>query len=288
MPSNFANWPQKRSKRIVLTQRGKRFAVAAVVLILVGLSALAVSGMGSASGRPPLPPGKPLRGAAMWVWYLPESKDLPGMISKLKESGIRTVLIKSADGTRVWRQFSSHVVDRFHLAGIHVCAWHYVYGSDPLREAQASAVAYKAGAGCFIVNAEVEYKGRSAQAAVYMDRLRSLTSKEWLIGLSSFPYLEYHTDFPYRTFLARGRASVNLPQMYWKEIGRNPDQVVAETYRSNLALGRPVYPIGQTWNKPSPESIRSFQKAVRRAGAPGWSWWEWGSTSRESLQALEG
>lgn len=242
---------------------------------------------GARADRPRIPAGQPLQGPGMWVWYVPgSSKEQQALISDLKRSGMRTVFIKSADGTRVWRQFDRSLVERFQAAGIHVCAWHYVYGDKPLEEARASAAAYRSGAECFVVDAEVEYKGRARQAGQYMDELRRLTSPEWLIGLSSFPYISYHLTFPYRTFLAPGRATVNLPQMYWKEIGRSPERVVNETYAQNVRLGRPVYPIGQTWEDPDPAEIKRFQAAISKAGAKGWSWWDWRSTSSRGWQAL--
>jgi len=237
--------------------------------------------------RPKIPAGQPMTGAGRWVWYVPSTPaGKAKLISDLQRSGMKTVFIKSGDGAHTWRQFNQSLVDQLHLAGIHVCAWHYVYGDQPLKEALVSAYAYSQGAECFVVDAEAEYAGRPHQAAQYMDELRKRTSDKWLIGLSSFPYVQYHEDFPYSTFLARGRATVNLPQMYWNDIGRTPEKVVADTYRLNLRFGRPVYPIGQTWQDPNPGEVKRFQAAVQKAGAEGWSWWEWDSTTTRDWQTL--
>jgi len=263
------------------------------LLLLAGIAVLAVWNVmlltqdGARANKVRIPAGQPLTGAGMWVWYVPSS--LSGknkMISDLHKSGIKTVFVKSGDGTHVWKQFSQGLVEQLQLAGIHVCAWHYVYGDKPVQEALVSAYAYQQGAECFVVDAEAEYANKSKQAAAYMTELRKRTSIKWLVGLSSFPYTRYHEDFPYAAFLAPGRASVNLPQMYWHEIGRSPERIVADTYKDNLRFGRPVYPIGQTWQNPRPQEIQRFQAAVQKAGARGWSWWDWGSTNQQSWQAL--
>jgi len=234
------------------------------------------------------PSGSPLAGNAMWVWYTPKPSRVDAMIAQLKRAHMSSVFIKSADGTTPWPQFNRQLVDRLHSAGIHVCAWHYVYGTHPRTEARVSALAYRAGAECMIIDAETEYEGRPRAAWYYTHELRSLTSSKWTIGLSTFPYLKYHASFPYRVFLRRGAATVNLPQMYWRDIGVSPAKIVRDTYKVNRNLGRPVYPIGQTWNSPGTGELRAFQQAARQAGAKGVSWWDWSQTSRRGWNELQG
>jgi len=259
-----------------------------VGLALVGAVVFAAAGMGEASGKPPIPPGKPLAGPAMWVWYVPQTGKTEQMVRDLKAHGIRTVIIKSGDGINRWKQFTPALVDRFHQAGIHVCAWHYIYGKKPDEEARISALAKQAGAECLIIDAEAEYNNHPRQAARYMSVLRKLVTTKYLLGLSSFPYVAYHEDFPYQEFLGGPNgAQVNLPQMYWNEIGVSPSQVVRDTYQANLRLGKPVYPVGQTWQDPQPEQISQFTKAVKQAGAPGWSWWDWGQTSPRGWRVIK-
>lgn len=80
---------------------------------------------------------------------------------------------------------------------------------------------------------------------------------------------------------------MNLPQMYWRDIGVSPAKIMQDTYRANRALGRPVYPIGQTWNNPGTGQLKAFQAAAKAAGAPGISWWDWSQTSRKSWSELD-
>lgn len=240
----------------------------------------------AAQAATPAPPGNPLDGNAMWVWYTPKPNKLDAMIAQLKAAHMNSVLIKSGDGSTVWNQFNQGLVDRLHAAGLHVCAWHYVYGTHPITEARVSAYAYRQGAECMIIDAETEYEGRPTAARVYTRELRKLTSSHWLIGLSTFPYLKYHSSFPYHTFLRRGAATVNLPQMYWRDIGVSPAKIMQDTYQANRALGRPVYPIGQTWNNPGNGQLKAFQAAAKKVGARGVSWWDWSQTSAKSWTEL--
>ena len=269
-------------------QRIELALVASCILLLTAIF-LPLSFNSQAAPHPAIPAGKALAGGSMWIWYMPKKKSqIDALLNNLRRANIKTVIIKSGDGINTWQQFNTAAVDRFHQAGLHVCAWHYVYGSKPLAEAQVSSRAYQQGAECLIIDAEGEYADRSKQATQYLKRLRALTSKNWLLGLSAFPYTYYHKDFPYQVFLGPGGATVNLPQMYWKDIGVSPAQVVADTYELNQELGKPVYPAGQTWRDPDPQQIKEFLQAVKKSGAPGWSWWDYNQTSPRGWQAIRG
>jgi len=74
--------------------------------------------------------------------------------------------------------------------------------------------------------------------------------------------------------------------MYWRDIGVSPEKIVQDTYRVNRQLGRPVYPIGQTWNNPGNGQLVRFQRAAKKAGAHGVSWRDWSQTSNKSWNEL--
>src|SRR5689334_14304314 len=52
------------------------------------------------------------QGGGMWIWYLSKSEggDLAALAQKATEHGMSTVLIKSADGTNPWTQFTPEMV----------------------------------------------------------------------------------------------------------------------------------------------------------------------------------
>ena len=146
------------------------------------------------------------RGNGMWIWELPKSErgDVLAIAAKAKAKGIGTVFIKSADGVRVWSQFTPELVAGLRAQGLRVCAWQYVYGSNPAGEAAAAAKAVTNGADCFVIDAESEYQGRYGAAQTYINSLRAAVGEDYPLGLSSFPYVQYHPRLPYSVFLGPG------------------------------------------------------------------------------------
>ncbi|MFN8133140.1 MAG: peptidoglycan-binding protein [Solirubrobacteraceae bacterium] len=230
----------------------------------------------------------PFRGNGMWIWQIPKANggNVDAITAQARKAGVRTLFIKSADGTGRWQQFSPQMVQAFHARGLKVCGWHYVYGASPKAEAIASAWAKTAGADCFVIDAETEFEGRYAQASIYVRELRKRVGASFPVGLAPFPYVDFHPSFPYSVFLAPGAASYNLPQMYWRAIGTTVDQVYAHTYRESEIYKRPILPLGQTYMSAPPAQIKRFRTLGRAYGAAGLSWWDWQSTIRSGWSAL--
>jgi hypothetical protein len=226
----------------------------------------------SAGGR-----GNPLNGRAMWIWEMPKSDggSLSSLISDAHRFGLSTLIIKSADGTDRWSQFSRSLVSALHASGIRVCAWQYVYGNHPVTEAYNGAAAVHDGADCLIIDAESEYEGKYVSAQVYVQRLRALVGYGYPLVLAGFPYVDYHPAFPYSVFLGPGGAQYNAPQMYWRDIGTTTDNVFGHTYAYNLIYGRPIYPLGQVYGRPPAHQVLRFRQLARVYGASGVSWWDW-------------
>jgi Putative peptidoglycan binding domain len=79
-------------------------------------------------------------------------------------------------------------------------------------------------------------------------------------------------------FLRPGGAQVDLPQVYWKQIGGSVDAVSAHALAHNRIYGAPIAPIGQTYGAPSADDLRRFRQVWAGWGAPGLSWWSWQET----------
>jgi hypothetical protein len=156
-----------------------------------------------------------------------------------------------------------------------VCAWQYVYGDHPITEAQLGAAAVEDGADCLMIDAEVEYEGKYAQAQSYVAELRKLVGARFPVALAGFPYVDFHPAFPYSVFLGPGGAQYNAPQMYWVDIGVTVDTVFSHTYLFNRPYDRPIYPLGQVYNNPPARQIRRFRAVSKYYGANGVSWWDW-------------
>jgi hypothetical protein len=178
------------------------------------------------------------------------------------------------------------LVGALHQRGLRACAWQFVYGADPQGEASAAAAVIAAGADCFVIDAETRYEGRYAAAQTYVGALRAAAGASFPIGLTSFPYVDYHANLPFSVFLGPGGAQVNLPQVYWKDIGGTVDAVSAHTLAHNRIYGAPIAPLGQTYDNAPPDDLRRFRQVWTAYGAAGLSWWSWQATPEASWGVL--
>lgn len=252
----------------------------ALILLLLLLGALLITPAPKATASP-------FDHHGMWIWYIDSSEggDVGKIIKRAKKTGIKTLYIKSGDGTDTWSQFNRTVIRRFHRAGLDVCGWQYVYGRGPAREAKVSAVAKKRGADCFIIDAEAEYEGNYSGADRYIRKLRARVGMKFPVALSTFPYAHYHPGFPYSVFLGPGAASDNMPQVYWDAIGDTVREAVAVTWLDNDLYKRKIYPVGQTYDDPRAKELTAFRRYSENYGtAP--SWWSWQETNDDEWRVL--
>jgi peptidoglycan hydrolase-like protein with peptidoglycan-binding domain len=228
-------------------------------------------------------------GAGMWIWYLSQSDggNLAAIVAQAHAAGVSTLYVKSSDGSsNYWSQFSAALVQQLHENGLRVCAWQYVYGTNPAGEANLGAQAAAAGADCLVIDAESQYEGHYAAAQTYIADLRAKVGPSYPLGLASFPYVSYHPSFPYSVFLGPNGAQYNAPQMYWKDIGTSVDTVYANTYIANRIYGRPLFPLGQTYGGVSSSDLLRFREEAVDYGATGLSFWDWQETSSSGWGAL--
>lgn len=229
----------------------------------------------------------PMDGKGQWVWYVSQSGGSGEAIAEVAANrGLDVVYVKSGDGRDYWEQFSPELVAALHARGIKVCAWHYVYGTYPTAEAEISAQAVTNGADCLIIDAETEYEGRYAQAHAYITELREQVGAAYPVGLSTFPWVDYHPAFPYSVFMGNGGAQFNLPQIYWYAIGTSVRNAVEHTYIHNRPYDREIYPIGQTYQDPPSKEIGLFRRFMNEYRAQGESWWSWQETHRREFRKI--
>ena len=227
-------------------------------------------------------------GNGMWIWYVAKSDggNLDAIALRARTAGIGTVFVKSADRGTVWGQFTPQLVADLHARGLRVCAWQFVYGADPIAEAQAAIASIAAGADCFVIDAETAYEGRYAAAQRYIAALRAAVGPHYPVGFTSFPYVDYHPRLPYSVFLGPGGAQANMPQVYWKAIGGSVDAVSAKTIANNRIYGTPMAPLGQSYDAPSAADLRRFRAVWAGYGAAGLSWWSWQASSAATWAVL--
>ncbi|MGO9247515.1 MAG: peptidoglycan-binding domain-containing protein [Solirubrobacteraceae bacterium] len=235
------------------------------------------------------PSASAFNGQGMWIWYLSASDggNLASIVAQAHAAGVTTLFVKSSDGsTNYWSQFSPELVAQLHANGLHVCAWQFVYGTNPAGEASLGAKAVADGADCLVIDAESENEGRYGAAQTYIADLRAAIGPNYPLGLASFPYVYDHTSFPYSVFLGPNGAQFNAPQMYWRDIGNSIDTTYANTYIANRIYGRPIVPLGQTYESPSSTELVRFREEAVDYGAPGLSWWDWQETPASEWAAL--
>jgi hypothetical protein len=260
-------------------------AIGALVCVCASIAAASTGGTGL-GGTPRTPQTTPVKTASgnpfavrgMWIWYVSMSDhgNLSAIVARAHRYGIKTLMIKSGDGTGTWSQFTPKLVSKLHASGLKVCGWQYVYGNAPATEAHVGAAAVRAGADCLLIDAEGEYEGKYVQAQRYMTTLRKLVGAHFPLALAGFPYVDYHPAYPYSVFLGRGGAQYNTPQMYWVDIGTTVDTVYSHTYDINRIYQRPIYPLGQVYNSPPNSDIVRFRQLSLAYGSGGGiSWWDW-------------
>jgi peptidoglycan hydrolase-like protein with peptidoglycan-binding domain len=233
--------------------------------------------------------GSPFDGQGMWIWYLSKSNggNVAAIVAQAHAAGVSTLFVKSSDGSsNYWSQFSPQLVQELHANGLKVCAWQYVYGTNPAGEANLGAEAVANGADCLVIDAEAEYEGHYAAAQTYIDDLRAKIGAAYPLALASFPYTSYHPSLPYSVFLGPDGAQYNAPQMYWKDIGTSVDTVYANTYIGNRIYGRPIFPLGQTYGGVSTTDVLRFREEAVDYGATGFSFWDWQETPASGWSAL--
>jgi Putative peptidoglycan binding domain len=285
---------RRRDRRALLTPAGLIAAGLIVAALVIPAGAAAAGGGtgGTGHGGNGGKSHNPFRGDGMWIWYV--NKSSGGKLSKIarkaKRHGIRTLYIKSSDGTDAWSQFTPGLVRHFHRKGLRVCAWQYVYGGHPKAEAKRGAAAVRDGADCLVIDAEAEYEGRYGAADTYVDKLRHSIGRHFPTALSSFPYVDYHPSFPYSVFLGKGGVRFNVPQVYWHAIGVGVGQADRHTIRYNRVYERGIYPVGQTYKdaggRPSKKQIQKFRRLAISYGFHGISWWSWQHTTTKQWRVL--
>lgn len=257
----------------------------ALLFLLAGAPVATAAGTGGASTGAPAAPAPatstvkrdPLAGDGMWIWNIPNTErgDPVAIGARARKARLSFVVVKAAHGTTRWSGFTAPFIAALHAQGLKVCGYQRVQSTAPATQAKVLAAQVRLGADCAIMDAESELEGRYATATTYMRTLRSQLGATFPIALTSFPWIGYHPTFPYSVFLGAGGAQVNMPQIYWKDIGVSVDLAFANTYPANSVYGRPIRPIGQLYQRPSSTDIQRFRTLSRRYGSTGQSWWVW-------------
>jgi hypothetical protein len=224
------------------------------------------------------------KGYFIWLLYRVAGGDPKELARLAKEAGLSWVTLKIADGPYPFFADQSRKVDlvpaavqELHNVGIKVFGWHYVYGY-PIGEADMAVKRVRdLNLDGYIIDAEVEYKRKAAEADTFMSRLRRYMPVDTSIGICSYRFPNYHPEFPWKSFVT---CDFNMPQVYWSLATNAGQQLQRSVYEfGQLGYSMPIFPVGAAYPengwRPTVDQIIDFRNTVGKLGLPGYSWWEW-------------
>ncbi len=224
-----------------------------------------------------------LRGPSLWIVHAGE----PAAIAvQARQAGVRTLLVKAADGTTPDPQFSPALVSALRASGLTVCGWTFAYGSEPAAEAAAAVASVRAGAQCLVVDAEGEYDSRYGSAQVFVRSLRSALGPGFPIALAGQAETFQHPKFPYSVFLGPGAFQLDMPQIYWHDLGLSVPAAYRLAIAENTLYGRPIVPVGQLYGGVGAQEVAQFAALADEYGSPGASFFDLDSAEPALLAAV--
>ena len=200
-----------------------------------------------------------------------------GEIDYEKNKGMKWIVVKCAQTGTWMTQFNSDLVTRAHNAGLQIFGYERCFGDSVTAESNAGKQCLALGADGFIIDAEIEYEGKNTQATTMMNNLRASYPNAF-IAHAPFPYIDYHTAFPYVEFGKKCNAV--MPQCYWKAIGVTPTKMVTDldaqwkkwqttwTNQGNSSAVKPIVPIGQGYDGVPGSEITTFVNTLKADAAP--------------------
>jgi hypothetical protein len=230
-----------------------------------------------------------LEGKGMFVWKAPriEGGNPKAAAAVAKGAGFTHVLVKIANGPYIYNgtwndptDYTTPLVDALRNMGIKVWGWHYVYGDDPVGEANiAIRRINQYNLDGYVIDAEEEYKkdGRKAAAKTFISRLRSsLPTLD--IALSSYRFPNWHPQIPWSEFL--NGCTYNMPQVYWMK-ANNPAEQLERCVREfqGISPSRPIIPTGAAFSEkgwqPTAAEVLDFFKTAKSLNLSAVNFWEW-------------
>jgi len=234
-----------------------------------------------------------LQGKGFYIWKVRECEngDSQAIANVAAQAGLSHVMIKLADGTYSYNLDATGadlippLVGALHNRGIQAWGWHYLYGDDPIGEAnKAIQRITQTRVDGYVLDVEKEFKqpGRDIAAVKFMDRLRS-AYQELPLALSSYRFPSYHPQVPWKEFL--DRCNYNMPQVYWVQ-ANNPAEQLARCVREfqSIIPYRPIIPTGSAYKsggwQATPEQATVFMKAALKLNLTAANFWEWANCRR--------
>lgn len=239
-----------------------------------------------------------LIGKGFFIWKIQGCENGNGgaITSVARQTGLSHILIKVADGTYSYNVTSNGQDLALELArtlsagGIQVWGWHYLYGDDPIGEAnKAIQRLNQIALDGYVLDVEREYKspGKGQAATTFMTRMRT-AFPNLPIALCSYRFPSYHPQIPWKEFLER--CDLNMPQVYWQNAHNPSDQLIRSVNEfKSLSPYRPILPVGSAFRSgawaATPEDVVQFLQTAQSLNLSAANFWEW-SNCRQYLPAV--
>ena len=239
-----------------------------------------------------------IQGKGYFIWQIArtEGGNISAIANLATQSGYSHVLLKIADGdspyniTTAGVDLALQLTQALHERNILSLGWHYVYGYNPVGEADiALQRIQQTGVDGYVIDAEAQYKGpgKDVAARTFFARLRQ-SLPTFPFYLSSYRYPSYHPTFPWQAFL--DNVDYNMPQVYWLEAHNPGDQLIRclSEFQAFIPF-RPIIPTGAAflyadW-QPSIAEVEEFMRVAQNLNLSGANFWEWYHT-RTYLPAI--
>lgn len=234
------------------------------------------------------------KGKGFFIWRISdcENGDANAIANLAQQADFNHALIKLADRTSPYNYDSDSdtdlvlpVAQALRARGIQVWGWHYIYGDEPIGEADiAIQRVQQINPDVYVLDVEKEFKepGKSAAADKFMDRLRA-SLPSLTVALCSYRFPSYHPQIPWQTFLES--CDLNMPQVYW-EFAHNPIEQLTRSVREFQAMTpyRPIIPVGSAYKRggwsPTPGDVQQFLQTAQDLNLSAANFWEWSHTRR--------
>jgi hypothetical protein len=214
-------------------------------------------------------------GRGLWIWDFEKNAPTPERAAALAAKwGVRRVFIKSGNGaekSRWARNFQPKNLAPFLAKGLEVWGFGYFYpgnvaDADGRRwgtlEAQVdatTAITLQPGVTGLVVDAEIEFEGKQAEATKLCALLRAKLGDRKL-AYTTFGWLAPHPKFPFEE-LDAGCGDAFLPQVYWAfgwPGGVRDSLARMKRDVAKRGLKAPIWPIQSNERDPSVEDLNAF------------------------------
>lgn len=223
-------------------------------------------------------------GKGLYVWYVREQP--VDWVDQFLEMELTWIAVKIADGTSSFNLrpladggYADDILGPFvttaKAAGFDVYGWQYIYGFNPIDEAEKAVQRMlKFDLAGFIIDAEKHYKYKPNQATLYSNHLKKMLP-DTSIALSTYRFPEIHQEFPFQEFLRV--CHYNAPQVYWNE-GKAGKELRLSHKQYSKFTNLPMIPAGRAYEgegfpRPTPAEVDDFLTTAKDMGQTGAFFW---------------